>query len=123
MVGESLRDYRCENRRNSDFRGYFTLANLEEMSESKTYECILVEFVNESESYGVGFVEWLLDEELIQDTEKLEHAIALKSETSIKWPVSCDPLTAKKKADCEFKKHVVIVYGFGGKFFICCISK
>lgn len=88
------------------------------MSESKTYECILVEFVNESESYGVGFIECLLDEELRENSEKLEHAIASKSQTSINWPVSCDPLAAKKKADCEFKKHVVVVYSFGGKCFV-----
>lgn len=48
-------------------------------------QCILCEFINESDSIAIGYRAWLLDE---VDEDKLQNIMKQKKQLPIKWP-SC----------------------------------
>jgi len=83
-------------------------------------KCILVEFINESNSLAVGYRTWLLNDNYKYNDDEIQRIIDDKIEVSITWP-NCDiksAITMRKIVQNlsvhDWTTHAVRVYGYGG---------
>jgi len=85
--------------------------------------CVLVEFINESDSLGVGFQHWLNKDN--NNPKVLKRLIETNAITEISWPC-CEIKSAarmtkivKTLKDSDWMKHPVKVLAIGGKKYFC----
>ncbi|XP_031781047.1 uncharacterized protein LOC103316721 [Nasonia vitripennis] len=83
-----------------------------ELSQIHNHASILVEFVNNDNSFAVGFTAWLEKD----DAARKDYIILLEEEVTIFWP-TCDTQSAAllkpKLRKVNFVKHVVKVLAYG----------
>lgn len=77
-------------------------------------ECILLEFVNDSNSVAVGFLSWMKE----NDVEQVQMLITEKKEVQVMWP-DCPIQSASymkaKLPKANFEAHVARVLDVGGE--------
>lgn len=77
-------------------------------------ECMLLEFINESDSLAVGFLNWMKDD----DIEQVQNLIHEKKEVEVMWP-DCPIKTALYMKNllpkANFMTHVARILDVGGK--------
>lgn len=85
-------------------------------------ECVLVEFVNDNCSLGIGYKCWLVDRDLRENVQKLRAAIKENIETMISWPamdVSPVPSMQRKleRNNSWLEDQSVRILSYGSEFF------